>query len=92
MLEKKELKKTVKDIKKLKAKREEIESQIAELENLVKADMTERAVDSLVVDEYKIKYSDVVSNRFDTTTFKKECADLYNRYVKVSVSKRFTIA
>lgn len=77
---------------------EEIEEQIKELESLVeglkdeiKADMSEKGVDEVEVGDRIIRYKDVPSSRFDSTTFKKAYTELYNQFVKVTTSKRFTI-
>jgi len=54
--------------------------------------MTARETDELITGEYKIRWKKVVSNRFDTTSFKKTHADLYEQYTKTTETRRFTIA
>ena len=54
--------------------------------------MTEQNVSELQVDVFKIRWTTVVSNRFDTSAFKKVYMDLYNQFTKQSKTKRFTIA
>ena len=39
--------------------------------------MTEQNVDELVTSEYKIRWKEVESKRFDTTSFKQKYSDLY---------------
>lgn len=48
--------------------------------------------EELCIGSHVVRYKTINSNRFDTTTFKKEHADLYARFLKVSTSRRFTIA
>lgn len=43
-------------------------------------------------DAHIVRYKTVKSNRFDTTAFKKEHADMYADFLKESTSRRFTIA
>ncbi len=92
MLEKREAKKAVKEIKRLKLQKEMLEKQIAELEKVLKDEMTERHIDEMIIDEFKVKYTEVISNKFDTASFKKECVDLYQRYLHPATYMRFTIA
>lgn len=92
MLEKREAKRTVKEIKRLKLQKEGLEKQISELEKVLKDEMAEQHINEMIVDEFKVKYIEVTSNKFDTTAFKKECVDLYQRYLHPATYMRFTIA
>ena len=42
--------------------------------------------------QYIIRWATVLSNRFDTTTFKKVMPDVYKAYTKPVSSRRFTIS
>ena len=81
-----------KEIKELLRMKEEIEVEIASLSDELKVGLIERGVDELVIGEYKIRYKEVVSNRFDTTTFKTKHEEIYKQFVRQITSKRFTIA
>lgn len=81
-----------KEIKELLRMKEELETEIASLQDELKAELTERSTDELVAGEYKIRYKAVTSNRFDTATFKAKYEELYNQFVKQTTSRRFTIA
>lgn len=72
---------------------------IKELEEQIKADqsaiitvMNDHGIDEMNIDVFKVSYKDVSTDRLDTTALKKELPDLYGKYVKTSVSKRFLIA
>lgn len=72
---------------------------IKDLEEQIKADqsaiitvMNDHGIDEMNIDVFKVSYKDVSTDRLDTTALKKELPDLYGKYVKTSVSKRFLIA
>lgn len=58
----------------------------------IKAEMLERDVDELTAGAYIIRWTSVLSNRFDTTGFKKVYGDLYKAFTKQSSSRRFSIS
>lgn len=71
---------------------EELVAEITAIEDTIKQEMTARATDELITREYKIRWKEVISNRFDTTTFKKMHTDLYERFTKTTTTRRFTVA
>lgn len=58
----------------------------------IKAIMTEQGTDELVTGKFIIKWTTVLSNRFDSTAFKKAAPDLYKTYTKQITSRRFTVS
>ena len=86
-----DLTKTVRELKELKAMVSEIAEEITSLEDILKAEMTSRDTDELIVDVFKVRWTSVVSNRFDATAFKATHAVLYSQYVKPIETKRFSI-
>ena len=82
----------VREYKELKAMMEQIADEIAALEDEIKAEMTARGTEQMDVDVYKIRWTTVNSNRFDTTAFKKAMPELAEQYTKTTVSRRFSIA
>lgn len=87
-----ELTSKVRELKELKMMAEELSAEITAIEDTIKAEMTARQTDEIIVDVFKIRWTRVTSNRFDTTAFKKTHADLYNQYTKTTESRRFSIA
>lgn len=82
-------------IEELKALEELIAEAKAEAEALtdtIKAEMLARGTEELEVGQYIIRWTSVLSNRFDTTAFKKVMPDIYKAYTKQVASKRFSIA
>lgn len=71
---------------------EEAKAEADALRDSLKAELTERGVEELEAGQYIIRYTSVLSNRFDTTSFKKIYGDLYKAFTKQSASKRFSIA
>lgn len=76
----------------------EIEALIAEakeqaesLRDSIKGEMLKRNAEELVVDGYIIRWTPVLSNRFDSASFKKALPDVYKAYTKQVSSRRFTI-
>ena len=39
-----------------------------------------------------VRYTSIVSNRFDSPAFKKALPEVYKAYTKASTSRRFTIS
>lgn len=52
--------------------------------------MEEQGLDEIVTDTGKVTYREVVSKRFDSTSFKKEYLKLYEEYLKQTTNMRFT--
>lgn len=81
----------VREIRELTRMKEEIEAEIKALQGSIKAEMENRGVHELFTDECKIRWTEVISNRFDTNAFKKTHSDLYNQFTKEAKSMRFSI-
>ena len=87
-----ELTSKVRDLKELKALADQIADEIAAIEDLIKAEMTERNTEEMTVDVFKIRWTRMTSSRFDSAAFKKTHSDLYAQYTKQTESRRFSIA
>ena len=82
----------IEEIKELEALIEEAEAEATALRDTIKAEMLQRDVEELEAGQYIVRWSTVISNRFDTTAFKKTYADLYKSFTKQSTSRRFCIS
>jgi len=58
----------------------------------IKIEMQERNVEELSAGRFIVRWTSVVSNRFDTTAFKKVYGELYHAFCKAVESKRFSIS
>ncbi len=82
----------VRSLKELETLISEAQAELDSIKDELKAEMTNRNTEELDVDVFKIRYKTVKSNRFDTTAFKSTHKELYDRYVKQTESRRFTVA
>ena len=85
----------VSKIEKLQEWEQLIEEAKAEAESLrdeIKQEMLRQDTEELEAGAYIIRWTSVLSNRFDTTGFKKAYNDLYKAFTKQTASKRFSIS
>ena len=82
----------VEQLREWEALLEEAQNEVEELRDSIKAEMLAQGTEELQVGAYIIRWTSVLSNRFDSTAFKKEYGDLYKTFTKQVASKRFTIA
>lgn len=87
-----ELEAKCRKLQELKDFENEVKAEIAAMENEIKALMQEQDTEELTAGRYIIRWATVLSNRFDTTAFKKVMPDVYQAYTKQITSRRFTIS
>lgn len=87
-----ELTSKIRELKELKAMAEEIAAEISTIEDAIKAEMTARETDEMMIDVYKIRWTKVKSNRFDSTAFRKAMPELAEKFTKTTETRRFSIA
>lgn len=71
---------------------EEAKAQVESLKDEIKAEMLTRDTEEMTAGKYIVRWTSVLSQRFDSTTFKKEHAEMYKQYTKQTASRRFSIA
>ena len=71
---------------------EEIKTEADTIKDSIKAEMDKNEIEELEVGAYIIRWTSVLSNRFDTTSFKKAYAEIYKSYTKQVSSRRFSIS
>ena len=71
---------------------EEVKAEAETLRDEIKAEMLNRNIEEMTVGQYIIRWTSILSNRFDTTGFKRAYGDLYKAYTKQTASRRFTIS
>ena len=79
-------------LNKYDAMMEEIKAEADSIRNSIKAEMEAREVEELIAGQYIVRYTSVLSNRFDSTAFKKVMPEIYKAYTKQVSSRRFTIS
>lgn len=87
-----EIRNTVAELQNLYAKADELKARITEKEAMIKNEMEEREIGVLDLGNVIVRFTSILSNRFDTANFKKLHADLYNTFIKQVTSRRFIIA
>lgn len=87
-----EMVKAIEELQELEAFMEEIKAEAETIRDSLKAEMLERETEELEAGAYIIRWTSVLSNRFDTTSFKKVYGDLYKSFTKQVSSKRFCIS
>ena len=58
----------------------------------LKGEMLRLGAEELTAGAYIVRYTSVISNRFDSTTFKRLYADLYKDFTKSVSSRRFSVS
>lgn len=79
-----------KKIARLRSKEAELKAEREALEAEIKDYMKAEKMSELLGKEHRACYIEVVSNRFDTTAFKRDHAEMAELYTKPSKSMRFT--
>ncbi|CUO05428.1 hypothetical protein EAI89_05485 [Eubacterium sp. am_0171] len=82
----------VRKLKELEAQQKEIEEQIEALKAEIKADMQRKDLEEQKAGDYMVRFTTVISNRFDGKAFKADHAKLYDQYIRTTESRRFSIA
>ena len=78
-------------LKDLEALIEEAKAEAEALRDSIKAEMLQQNTEELEAGTYIVRWTSVLSQRFDTTAFKKSHSDMYKEYTKQVSSRRFTI-
>ena len=71
---------------------EEAKAEADALRDEIKAEMLDRNTEELTAGKYIVRWTSVLSSRFDSTAFKKQYSDLYKQYTKQIASRRFSVA
>lgn len=71
---------------------EEAREQVETLRDEIKAEMLKRDTEELEAGRFIVRWTSVVSNRFDTAAFKKIHGELYKAYTKPVASRRFSVS
>ena len=71
---------------------EEAKAEAEALRDEIKTEMLNRNTEEMEAGQYIVRWTSVLTQRFDTTAFKKVMPDVYKAYTKQVSSRRFTIA
>ena len=82
----------IEELNDLEAMIEELKNEAEAIKDQIKQEMSDRGTDELVVGDYVIRYTQVLTSKFNTKSFKEDYLDLYKAYLKQTESRRFTIS
>ena len=78
-------------LKDLESLIEEAKSEAEALRDEIKAEMLSRNTEEMEAGQYIVRWTSVLTQRFDSTAFKKVMPDVYKEYTKQVSSRRFSI-
>lgn len=87
-----EIRSRIKALQELESLIDELKAEADTIRNAIKSELVARNTEELVTDDYVVRYVTVLSNRFDSTAFKKVMPEVYKAYTKQVASRRFTIS
>ena len=79
-------------LKEWEALQAEAATMVESIKDEIKRHMDTMGVEELEAGTHIIRWTTVLSNRFDSTAFKKVMPDVYKAYTKQTTSRRFTIS
>ena len=87
-----EIQSKVEALRELESLVEEAKAEAETIRDEIKAEMLNRNTEELNAGQYIVRWTSVLSNRFDSTAFKKVMPEVYKAYTKTVSSRRFTIS
>ena len=87
-----ELTAQIESLRELEELIEEAKAEADSLRDEIKAEMLKRDTEELTAGQFIVRWTSVLSNRFDSTAFKKVMPDVYKAYTKQVASRRFSIS
>lgn len=79
-------------LKELEALIEEAKAEAETLRDEIKTEMLNRNTEEMEAGQYIVRWTPVLSQKFDSTAFKKVMPDIYKSFTKQTASHRFSIA
>lgn len=82
----------IEELKELEALVREAETEIEALKDEIKKELAKQGKEEMICGRYVVRWTSVLSNRFDSKTFEKVMPDVYKLYTKQTKSRRFSIS
>jgi predicted phage-related endonuclease len=82
----------IEQLKELEELIAEAQAEVDTLKDEIKSEMMHRGIEELEAGRYIVRWTSVLSNRFDSTAFKKVMPEVYKAYTKQVSSRKFTIS
>ena len=80
------------ELKEMEELLEEVKAAAETLRDEIKAEMLAQDIEEMEAGAYIVRWTSVLTQRFDTTSFKKAMPDVYKAFLRQSASKRFSIS
>lgn len=87
-----EIIKAIEELKALEELIKEAEQEAEAIKDSIKEVMLAQGTEEMEAGTHIVRWTITLSNRFDSTAFKKALPDVYKAYTKQTTSRRFTIA
>lgn len=71
---------------------QEAQAEAEAIKDEIKRELDARGVEELEAGTHIIRWTSVLTQRFDSTAFKKALPEVYKAYIKQTSSRRFTIS
>ena len=71
---------------------EEAKAEAEALRDEIKAELTRRNAEEVTTGKYIVRWTSVLSQRFDSTAFKRAMPDVYKTFTKQVSSRRFSVS
>lgn len=81
----------IEELKSLEDLIREAEQEAEAIKDSIKATMNEQGAEEIVAGTHIVRWTTTLTNRFDTTSFKKKYSELYAAFTKQTTSRRFSI-
>lgn len=81
----------IEELEELEKLIEEAKAEAETLRDEIKQEMMKQGKEELEAGKYIIRWTSVLSNRFDSTAFKRVMPEVYKAYTKQVSSRRFSI-
>lgn len=83
----------IEELNEIEKMMEELKAEADAIKDELKSEMSIRGLDQMEVGQYIVRWTSVLSSRFDTKRFKEEYGEnIYKQYTKEVSSMRFSIA
>ena len=84
---------TIESLREWEALQAEAAAMVESIKDTIKREMDTRGVETLEAGQYIARFTTVQSSRFSTKLFKETMgADVYKRFCKETLSRRFTVS
>ena len=87
-----EMESKVKELRELCRMADELDAEIAALQDSIKAEMTARSTEELAGSDWRITWKSITSRRLDTTALRKALPEVADHFTRETTTRRFVLA